>query len=350
MTHMAPPSTLVAMSLLLLSTALLTQAHAAEPTDLPPKMTGDARLGYTFDQAWLPLEESQESVGDLTLQDQQLGLGATFTVIDGLAVFLEIPIHLRSRATFGDAQEMGWDPHGETGTLLTGNPLDPQPDAVNGTGVGGIWLGVKGTPLSENWGHRSTWLFEMALRTPDKTSFWAETDKGRGAGPGAAAFRFTTAFSTTRGIVQPYLIAQLLRQGTQEVGLDNGTADVEPGRSATFATGMEILAAEDAQRSSSFSMDFRAGFSYHSYAELPSGVYLPSVLSSSAGSLVTQGEYSTASAGLGATWQFMPELKANLHTGIEWRSPYRLEEPYPVYTGPRNLGMTAGLSFTYLYR
>ena len=46
----------------------------------------------------------------------------------------------------------------------------------------------------------------------------------------------------------------------------------------------------------------------------------------------------------------MPELKANLNTGIEWRSPHRLEGPYPVYTGRRSLGMTAGLGLTYLYR
>ena len=111
-----------------------------------------------------------------------------------------------------------------------------------------------------------------------------------------------------------------------------------------------MRAAENPTNGSSFDFDFRLGFDYNTPADLPSGLYLPSVLSSTEGTLISQSEYSTASAGLGLYWRMFTYVQLDLRADMAYVLPHRLEHPYAIYTGEDTLGVRGLAQLTVMIR
>jgi hypothetical protein len=331
-------------------TILLAQAAlAAELTTLPPAMTGDASLSYRTDQSRVVLEEGGTSVGGVQEVDHVITVGGVFSVLDDLAVAIEIPIHPLSRISYTESHLMGWDPTRDQGTYLGGS--SERASNLEGKGMDGVWLGLRGTPLSEARGQRATWLMDLSLRTPHASkNFWVGADKARGAGVGAAAQRLTATFATTRGIAHPYLQVILLRQGALEVELEDGTFTVQPEKAATMGAGTEFFHYKDAASGNEIHTDFRLDFGYHTDGTYPSGTWLPNVLPATAGQTTLKGEHTSVSGTAGVIWRFLPEAKMALRGGLGWLSPTRLEDPYPIYTDASSFKWNVNVGVTYEIR
>ncbi|MCB9746354.1 MAG: hypothetical protein H6740_27505 [Alphaproteobacteria bacterium] len=349
------------LSLLLLS---LSSATAAEVTEVPPWLRGDVNIAYDVNVVTGSLNEVVEGestkVGRLTSDDHVLRLGAVFAPAPAVALYFDVPIYLRSGLTFQDAQEMTFDPLEGRGSMAYGDTLSEQPQLL-GKGPGGVWFGARGQPFSESFfegrGNRATWLIDVGFRTADATNFYTEVDGARGGGNGASAFRLRNAFSTTKGVSQPYLQATWTRYGTVSVDLTDSKGQVvssgalvAPADRFDVLAGVQVRAAENPTNGSSFDFDFRLGFDYNTPADLPSGLYLPSVLSSTEGTLISQSEYSTASAGLGLYWRMFTYVQLDLRADMAYVLPHRLEHPYAIYTGEDTLGVRGLAQLTVMIR
>ncbi|MCB9761570.1 MAG: hypothetical protein H6739_17130 [Alphaproteobacteria bacterium] len=356
------------MLMLLLSLSLLPTATAAEVTDLPPWLRGDVRVGYDLGLQVGTLNEiapgSSEvaDVGRATREDHMLRLGGVFSAAPGAAVYFEVPIYFSSRLSFTDSYEMAYDPLAGRGSMVYGDPLNGTV-SVQGSGAGGVWFGVRGTPFSEdlweNRGSRATWLIDLGFRTPDKSNFYGigEGEGDRGGGNGASAFRLRNAFSTTKGVARPYIQGTWTRYGVVPVDLYDSEgalvtagAEVQPGQRFDVLTGVQVRAFENPNNDASFDFDFRLGYDYNAWANVPSGLYLPSVMSSTEGTLVSMGEYSTASGGLGLYWRFFKYLQLDLRADVAYVFPHKLEHPYPIYTGTDTLEIRAWGGFKIMIR
>ncbi len=349
MTRALSPSTLWPMTSLLMLAAT-SAALAAEVTDLPPQLRGNVTIAYTPVIQTGSLIEDDVSVGRMTTEDHVLRIGGAFAPAPGVAIWFQAPIYLSSRIGFTDTREMAYDPTIAQGSLAYGDETDADPFRA-GSGVGGLWLGARGTPFSEEFvgrGNRATWLIDVGVRTKDETNIYsadpATDPPTRGGGPGAGAFMLRNGFSTTRGISQPYLQVTWLRQGVIPTSLYDGagavvTADaaVAPADVVDIRGGVQVRVAENEVNSSSLDLDFRLGFDYNSPGQIPSGLYLPSVLPVTTGILVDTGEYSSAGVGFGMYWRMFKYLKLDIVTDVSYVMPRQLEQPYPVYTGPDTL-------------
>ncbi len=333
----------------MLTLLLAPSALAAELTTLPPAMTGDASLSYRTNQSHLVLEEAGTPVGGVLEADHVITVGGVFSVLEDLAVALEIPIHPLSRISYTESHLMGWDPTREEGTYVGGDLESAS--SLEGRGLDGIWLGIRGTPLSEARGQQATWLLDLSFRTPHASkNFWVGANKSRGAGVGAAAQRLTATFATTRGAAHPYLQTVLLRQGSVEVELDDGTFTVQPEKAALMSAGTEFFHYEDAASGNEIHSDFSLGFGYHTDATYPSGTWLPDVLPATAGQTTLKGEHTSVSGTAGLIWRFLPDAKMALHGGMKWLSPTRVEAPYPIYTDASGFAWNVNVGVTYEIR
>ncbi len=346
-------------------TALLTllpSALAVEVTHIPPFLRGDVQVGYEFDLENTTLLEDGDQVGRMVQEQHRMRYAAVFGAAPGAAVFVELPSYIRDRVGFRDGREMVFEPTTEQGNLTGGAVLDPQP-AYEGSGFGGTWIGARGTPISESLyeghGFRATWLLEFGYRFIDNTNFWVEGEdgRGRGGGPGGPATRWRTAFSAERGAARPYVQGMYQHEGWYQTDLYDSEGQVigadaviTPRRTVDVLTGLEVTPYEDDVRGSSFSFDFRMGWEYHSPGEVPSGIYLPSVLSSTAGTVVTTSEYTSFKAGIGLYYRPFTYMKFDLYADAAYLTPYKIEHPYEVYAGYNTLNFSGGVQLEILIR
>jgi hypothetical protein len=336
--------------MLLMAIAL---AGAAEVTEVPDFKQGDVVVGYQVDLQRYALMEGIDSVG-LTTEEQHVlsveaVVGAPYS-----AAFVRVPYGLRHRIAYPDTRKMIYDPLEEEGSLATSETQDTPRDAVEGRGLEGIWIGARGVPFSENRGDQSTWVIEAAYRFGDRTNVWSEEGGVRGSGVGAPALQLRTAFSGPRSSHRPYLEATLQRTGSialdlqDSSGASTGTAYVAPASSAAFQAGVEVLTRQTGI--GWFALDFRTRFAYSSWAELPSGFYLPDVLSDTDGVLVTRSEYLTMSGGMGFHWQLFKYLRLGVTADLDVNTPYRLEHPYPIEAGWESVGVRVFTSLRFMIR
>lgn len=348
---------------MLLLGPLLPLASAAVVTEIPPFLRGDIQISYTYEQLSGSLveraPEGDVEVGQRTLSDHMLRYGVVFSVAPGVAVFADLPHYVSSRVAFGSFSDMVYDPGTGSGTYV-GTAAGTPGTYVSGAGLGGIWLGVRGTPFSEAFTSRNsktTWLIEGAIRTGDKSNFWAVNDEGkRGAGPGGTAARLHTAFSTTMGSTMPYVTGTYVGEGKQTVTLvtPSGTAyeeaEVDPANHGDIKIGVELLAGRNPANGAIFVMDLHLGVGFDAWAQIPSGFYLPNVLEASDGGVVQQAEQLEAGGGLGATWRPFENMQIGLHGDVGYHLPQRIEHPYPVYTGSNTLDITVGSTLGVRFR
>ena len=328
-------------------------AQAAELTELPPWLRGDIVLDYSFQHLGGSLYEGAERVGSRSFEQHSVTYQGIFTAGPGVAVFFELPQHVSTRLAFPEANQMVFDPSTEQGTMIETEPIEGL-DPLKGKGTDGLWLGVKGTPFSEAFesrGNRATWLIEAALRTRSDNSFFEPADGDqRGAGVGGGGTRLGMAFSTTRNAAQPYIAFRYTRTRTlTDVTLydENGDSigsgfELSPADTLCIRTGTEIVAHDNPEAHSRFAIDLRLGFGYSTWQSMPSGLYLPSVLSTSREVPATESEYTWASAGVGFYHQAFEYMKWKLVADATYLAPHQIEHHYPIMTGADTVDITVG--------
>lgn len=345
-----------ALALLLLA----NRAQAADATEVAPWLKGDVDLRYDLAAERVHLNEDNTAVGSRVTADNTVTIAGDFTVAPGLALYFALPIE-STKITYADTYEMLIDPNSDSGTMVGASAQDPAPE-VTGGGLSGVWIGLMGTPFSEtlfaNRGDKATWLADIGVRLPDGSNFWTYNQNGvRGSGPGAFAFRFRTAFSTRIRFSEPYVSASLTRSGRlnmelrDETGavISDGTVVVRPSNEAALRAGIEVIPIEKGEVGSRFTLDFHTDFAYHSWQEIPSGTYLPSVLDASRASVATQGDTSSVKGGLTFKYRVFEYVQLDLGGDVGVLMPYQVEHFYPVDTGMDSLiyGVHAGLRFRY---
>jgi len=348
---------LVAAALALASSTV----HAAEVTDLPPWLRGDFVIDYGFDHLAGSLYEGSERVGSRTFEQHTITYQGVFSAGPGVGLFFELDQHLSSRLAFPEANQMVFDPSTGQGTMVGTEPLEGI-DPIKGKGTDGVWLGIKGTPFSaafEQRGNRATWLIEAAFRTKSDNNFYELVDgETRGAGNGGGGTRLGMAFSTTRNISQPYIAVRYTRARTLDgVTLydDDGETlgsgfELEPADHLSIRTGTEIIAHDNPEAFSRFAIDLRLGFGYATWQSVPSGLFLPSVLSTSRDVPATESEYTWASAGVGFYHQAFQYMKWKLVADVSYLAPHEIEHHYPITTGADTIDLTLGGGIEILIR
>ena len=97
-------------------------------------------------------------------------------------------------------------------------------------------------------------------------------------------------------------------------------------------------------------VDPSARFGWRSGAQVPSGVYLPNVLSVTENTSVAQGQASELWAGVGLTWRIIRYVDWKVQAEIGSPLSYRVEHPYEISTGMGDMSWTAGTSLTFRMR
>lgn len=335
-------------------------AHAAEVTEVPPWLRGDIDIGYALDFTTGSLVEGDADVGRFTAQEHQIHFGGAFAAAPGVALYFDVPVYPLSSLSFSDSFSMAYDPLNGRGSMAYGEALG-ETVTREGRGAGGVWLGVRGTPFSESlWprrGNHSTWMLDFGYRTPDASNFYVADAETRGGGAGASAIRLRSAFSTTKGVSQPYMRVSWLRQSTIATDLldANGNvitagALVWPGQTLDVMAGVQARAFENTVNGASFDFDFHLGASYDTWRSVPSGMYLPSVLNATEGELVTMSEYGSAYAGLGFYWRMFKYLQLDVGADLAYIMPHQLEHPYAISTGMDTIAVRANGQISVLIR
>lgn len=317
--------------------------QAAEVTRFPPALRGDVEVLYDVGGETGRLLEDGTEVGRRRLTHHTITYTGVFSPYKGTAVYVQLPHLASERVRFFDASSMAYDPRLDNGTML-GTPSLPNEEAERGSGLGGTWIGLRGAPMHRDLfssrSDRVSWVLDAGFRFRDKTNFWTYGPGGvRGSGPGAPAFRFVGSVSSQHRMAQPYLRATLLRSGriTTDVVDDSGQTiaegiDLRPASSADALVGVEYTVAEygyDAM----VALDLHGGFSYQSWQDVPSGLYLPSVLDASVQTPVTMSERTSVRAGGGVHWRFIEVLQLNVDGDVGVHSGGRIEHVYPVELG-----------------
>jgi hypothetical protein len=323
---------------------LLLSAHAADVTEIPPRFRGDVEIGYRYDHQHSFLYEESENVGGATAVDHVLRYAGTFAVWDGIAAWVELPHYASQQIEYADTHLMAFDPNDETGTMLGTDP-DPSPPTISGAGPGGVWVGVKGTPFSQTLfadrPDRLTMLLEAGYRFADRSNFFTTSDEGhRGGGPGGAGWRASAAFSTTHRSTDPYLKFAYEHGGAivQDVKDENGEvvatdATVDPTDNLEALAGAEVRVYRDDDAGAALDLDFFLRAGYSTWQDVPSGIYLPSVVAPSYGQVVTQSDMLYARGGVGVDWRILEQVEWDVAGEVGTRTPHRLEYPYDVATG-----------------
>ena len=340
-----------------LFTALLTPAQAAEVTELAPMLRGDVQVRYDLDAERGRLMEAGDPVGRRALTNHQVTWSGSFSFYSGAALFVEMPYMASERVRFDDATAMTYDPILDRGTLVGSDPLRGGQPTV-GSGLGGTWVGLRGAPYHQDLfadrGDRASLLFEAAWRFQDDTNFWTYGPRGeRGGGAGAPAFRLRGAFSTQHRSAEPYLAATwtVPSRIRTDVVAPNGRT-VAQGLTLRPASEVELLAGAELnvheyQEGGALALDFRSRFGYRSWQDIPSGLYLPSVLDASEGLAATESDYVYLSGSFGLNWRIVHYLQWNVSGEFGVTSPRRIEHFYPVSTGmgTHTWGVTTALRF-----
>lgn len=312
---------------------LAAAAFAATVTEVPDFLRGDVGLRYGWDRTAGHLAERADTevvVADRAMDTHLMFYEASFAPAPGVAVFAEIPHYLSESVGYTEAQEMVYDPATGSGTYVGTDALEPG-TYVQGSGLDGVWFGVRATPFSEAFtgrNNRATWRIELAGRTGSEKNLWSG-----GAGDGAPAFRLGSAFSTSVKDTQPYLTGALTWYTKKDRALEHGTVPVDPGTRLDLRTGAEFLAWKNEPSGGELRVDLHMVLGYQAAGLLPSGYYLPNVLDDSQETGIQSSESMEGGGGLGFIWRPMTYLQFKLGGEVGYAVPRRVESVYPVYTG-----------------
>jgi hypothetical protein len=325
--------------------SLFLPGVALDFTEMAPAMGGDAELRYSFSQERAQLMEGSTQVGKRTISTHQVNTLVSFNPVKGAGLFFILPTSPDTSVSFTDAQQMGFDPGNDSGSMLTTEGL-ASPPTISGSGLQGVWLGLRGSPLHEELyasrGDRVSWVFDIGYRFKDKTHFYTVDSEGsRGSGPGSSAWLLQGAFSTTHNQTQPYVVIRWLSSGValSDITDEDGevltqNVDIRPASTVTLRTGAAFPGHRWGQgvNSGRFLFDPHLEFGYQSWQDVPSGTYLPDVLDASIGLLATESEHVFLSSGLNLDIRIMRYLELDIGADVGIRSARRVEHFYPVST------------------
>lgn len=317
-------------------------ALAATVTEVPDFLRGDVGIRYGWSHtegALVERGEVEEVVGERAMDLHLLTYGLSFSPAPGVALFVDLPHGVSQSIRFPSSQQMVYDPGTGSGTSIGTDALEP--DLVErGSGLTGVWIGLRGTPFSEAFvrrGNKATWLLEGALRTGSASTFY-----NGGAGDGAPAFRLGSAFSTTVGPAQPYMSGALTWYRPAERDTEAGPVTVDPGTAGTVRAGAELLTGHNDASGAEFRIDLHLDLDYQAAGTVPSGYELPSVLDASSATSVMSSEWMQAGGGLGLVWRPMRYLQLGVDGSVGYAIPRRIEHPYPIYTGGDTISARLG--------
>lgn len=325
--------------------------QAAEVTEIPPAFRADLEVRYDGSFDFVSLDEADQTVGRGTRFRHDINLRTEFSPLTGIAVGLQFPITAAWAMNWSESKQMTFDPTTGSGTYLNAEPTETN-DGWKASGLQGVWLTAAFAPFSQSYGKEGLkqtvdWRLDVAYRTGSKNVLWTNTDGKRGAAMGGGAWRLGAAFSTTRGASSPYLAMNAVLEGKAvdfDIVDDNGTTwaqglPVDPPSTIDIVGGTEILSAQNQDIGYRFVVDMYVGFGYVSWGDVPSGLYLPSVLDVSREIPVTTSEYLRVKGGLATTVDFNKYIGMRLGAEGQYYTPHRLEHPYAVRTGLDTFGV-----------
>lgn len=320
---------------------LASTARAAQVTDMAPELGLLGGFEYGGDSTNGHLIEAGEEVSGRRVVRHGLDLALEFAPTAGFAFTLDVEITPSHKLTYTDARTMLVDPLDGSGSYLAGETL-AEPSVVKASGLSGLWFGVALAPFSEDYEkvQNASWRVDAAIRTPSPNrNLWTAVNGKRGAAPGGVAFDVAGAFSTDRGVGNPWLRAELIRElkATVDFVDENGVTwarDVEVRPASTFELkfGVELLAAEDEATDARFSVDLWMGGDYRTWEDVSSGVYLPNVLDSARAIPVTTGDTIRALTGMALDYHVNTYVRMRTGVDVAFGTPYTLEHVYPVRT------------------
>lgn len=320
----------------------LAVAHAADVTEMPPELgvRSYLRYGGTTVNGWL-LEDG-ERVSSRHVLRNDLDLGLEFSPTTGLAATLDLAITPGYTWKYTETRSMVVEPVDGSGSYLAGLP--DKPVTVKTTGLTGIWLGVAASPFDEarSVSQHATWRLDLAVRPPSKgKNLWVARNQSRGSAPGGTGLRLATAFSSDRGVGEPFLTAQWVHEARVVVDVvdEAGTTwarglSLKPADTIDFRSGVALRAYDNTATKSSVDVELWLGAGYRSWEDVASGLYLPHVLDSGRSIAVTSGDSIAATSGLGFEFGINEYVAVRTGTEFTYRTPYRLEHVYQVTTSP----------------
>ena len=322
-------------------------AIGAEVTDIPPALRGTLKIDYAGDTALDNIVEGETYFGKRRISNHGMTYSLEFAPVDGFGVKLAIPTSPARSVTFSEAYEMYYEPVGNGGTYTFADAFT-EDVAFKGKGGQGFYAGAVLAPVSEvfGWDTGISWRIDIGYRTGTKSNFWTVKDGQRGAGQGGGAFRLDAAFSTDKGISIPYAKMSYTKESKVEVDVvdENGTLwasnlELQPPSSVAFQSGVEIVAVEEQSDGSLWTVDLFTHFRYETWSDVPSGIYLPSVLDVSRTIPIRVSDHASVGAGFGLNAHVTKYVGLRTSFRGVYTLPYQIEHVYPVYTSADNFGI-----------
>jgi hypothetical protein len=322
-------------------------AVGAEVTDIPPALRGTVRIDYAGQTEFANIVEAETYFGKRRITAHSMTYSAEFAPIDGFGIKLALPTSPARSVGFTEAYEMYYEPVNNGGTYTFGEAFTEDIE-LSGKGGQGFYAGAILAPVSEQFGWNTgvSWRVDIGYRSGTKTNFWTVKDGQRGAGQGGGAFRLDAAFSTDKGISIPYAQVQYTKESKVEVDVvdENGTLwasnlKLQPPSSVAFRSGVEIVAVEEQADGSRWTVDLFTHFRYETWSDVPSGIYLPSVLDGSRTIPVRVSDHASVGAGLGLNAHITQYVGLRTSVRGVYTIPYQIEHVYPVYTSADNFGI-----------
>ena len=110
-------------------------------------------------------------------------------------------------------------------------------------------------------------------------------------------------------------------------------ATVNPADHLEMLAGAEVRTYRNETSGAALDLDFFVRAGYSTWQDVPSGIYLPSVIAASDGQAVTQSDMLYVRGGLGVDWRVFEYLEWDVAGEAGTRSGQRLEYPYDIETG-----------------
>ena len=316
-------------------------ASADALTDGPGAMHGNVGLRTTSISASDSLIESEQSVGARSYSQTHIELYGEFSPIKHLSVAFSVP-YINERYSFTGVSEMEFDPATKSGSYINSAPAGDF--ERNGSGIGGSTIGLFFYPfhdrLFEKRADRGSWKVGVQYRLPSSQHFYTTREDGsRGAGPGAGAWNFYGAFSTPSKVGTPYTEIKATYAGVWmgPIRNDNGEeilaqGEIRPPSRLSLRVGNAITVWEDTAFAHFVEFDVYGRGVYDSWADVTTGILLPSTLSSYDDFIVNRSEVLQLTGGMGVNAQYNSYYSGRAAFEIGMMSPQAIEHIYPIST------------------
>ena len=371
-------------TLLLLALLFPAAASAAEGTEWPARLRGDAFFTYDggVELARLDDRASVESpwvqVGRSLRQSHGMRIEGAFTAYPGIVVRLGLPIVFHDRRVWNQANDMIWNPEASRATMVGGAPLtqdvaDASLSSRTRAGFSDIWFGARFVPFAQEGlpGRDAPMNLGVDLAVVLPTGGNAETARDNGTtgpGPGGGGFRLSVTSSRRAGPMEPFFVFGLDLTAPTKVALQGATGDavtaadtaedgrtpLDPADRANFRFGSEIWVTEDRKIDGATRILLSVGAGIVTPGELSSGRLLPAPLDPTVGHVALEEEHLVLDLLWGLRVRPKAPVEVRLDVGVAWTSPHSVERlgdsTYTVRTGSNTLRIHGSLGAVARFR